>query len=200
MAAEARHLMEELDATLSTASEQRHLSILRQVADLFFSQADSFSESHVALFDDVIDRLIPKATAPALAELSNRLTATGKVPAKALARLAAHDNIKVAGPLLQSPALDDEVLAAVAGSKGPDHLARIAARPQLTPAVTDAIVPRASADVARDLAANPGAAFSEIGFVKLINRAKEDKDLGRVLQRRTDIPPELEPFLKLALT
>jgi uncharacterized protein (DUF2336 family) len=200
MAAEARHLMEELDATLSTASEQRHLSILRQVTDLFFSQIDSFSESHVALFDDIIDRLIPKAAAPALAELSSRLTATGKVPAKATARLAAHDNITVAGPLLQSPALDDETLAAVAGSKGPDHLARIAMRPQLAPVVTDAIVPRASADVARGLAANPGASFSEIGFVKLINRAKEDKDLGRVLQRRTDIPPELEPFLKLALT
>ena len=49
------------------------------------------------------------------------------------------------------------------------------------------------------MTANPDAHFSELGFVRLINHAKTDRDLAQALAGRTDIPTELEPFLKLAL-
>ena len=46
---------------------------------------------------------------------------------------------------------------------------------------------------------NKGASLSEVGFVKLINRAKSDKALATAIESRTDLPPELQPFLKLTL-
>ncbi len=65
--------------------------------------------------------------------------------------------------------------------------------------MTDILVERGNAEIAARLAANPGAKLSELGFVKLINRAKTDVALAGTIAARTDIPPELEPFLKLTL-
>ena len=50
--------MTELDTALSRASDSRHTSILRRVTDLFLGDAERFSGDHVAVFDDVIVRLI----------------------------------------------------------------------------------------------------------------------------------------------
>ena len=58
---------------------------------------------------------------------------------------------------------------------------------------------RGHAAVACKVTANPQARFFKPGFVKLINNAKTNKNLVELLAARTDIPPELEAFLKLAL-
>ena len=75
----------------------------------------------------------------------------------------------------------------------------LAARSELGEQVTDILIERGNADIAAGLAANAGAKLSELGFVKLINRAKTDAALAGTIVTRTDIPPELEPFLKLTL-
>jgi uncharacterized protein (DUF2336 family) len=90
-------------------------------------------------------------------------------------------------------------LVEVAGSKGEKHLAAIAARPDISEAVTDVLVGRCTVETARKLTENKGAGLSEVGFVKLINRAKNDKALATAIESRTDLPPELQPFLKLTL-
>jgi hypothetical protein len=61
------------------------------------------------------------------------------------------------------------------------------------------LIDRCNSEDARKLAADKDAHFSELGFVKLINRAKADKALAMAIATRADIPPELEPFLKLVL-
>ena len=93
----------------------------------------------------------------------------------------------------------DLALAEVAGTKGEKHLSAIAGRPRISEAVTDALVGRCTAETARKLTDNRGASLSEVGFVKLINRAKTDKALATAIEGRTDLPPELQPFLKLTL-
>ena len=200
MMSEARALITELDAALSNAPDSRQLSILRRVTDLFLDGSEIFSDDCIALFDDVIGRLIEKADPQALIELSDRLAPLVSAPANVIASLARSDNIAVSGPVLgKSNALTDQTLAEIAGTKGQKQLVAIADRTKISEAVTDILVERGNSEIAHKLVANAGACISELGFVKLINRCKSDEALAAAIAKRTDIPPELEPFLKLAL-
>ena len=117
--------------------------MLRGVTDLFVNGAEAFADEHVAVFDDVIGRLIEKADRPALTELSGRLAPIDNAPANVIDRLARHEDIAIAGPILQkSNVVTDQTLAEVAGAKGEKHLAAIAGRPLISEAVTDVLVGR----------------------------------------------------------
>jgi len=118
MMSESQALIAELDSTLQRASSSQQVVMLRRVTDLFINGADAFGDEHVALFNDVIGRLIDKADRQALAELSNRLALIGNAPANVVDRLARHEDIAVAGPLLQkSNVVSNQTLIEVAGSK-----------------------------------------------------------------------------------
>jgi uncharacterized protein (DUF2336 family) len=199
MMSESRLLIAELDSTLQRASSSQHLSMLRGVTDLFINGAGLFADEHVAVFDDVISRLIEKVDRQALAELSSRLVSVDNAPANVIDRLARHDDIAIAGPILQKSKVTDLTLVEVAGSRGEKHLAAIASRPEISEAVTDVLVGRCTVETARKVTDNKGASLSEVGFVKLINRAKNDKALATAIESRADLPPELQPFLKLTL-
>jgi uncharacterized protein (DUF2336 family) len=192
-------LIAELDATLQRVSSSQQVTMLRRVTDLFVNGAESFASEHVAVFDDVIGRLIERAERTALAELSGRLAPIGNAPANVIDRLARHEDIAIAGPILQKSNLDEPTLVEVAEGKGEKHLVAIANRPVISESVTDVLVGRCSPETARRIADNKGASFSEVGFVKLINRAKSDKALASAIESRTDLPPELQPFLQLTL-
>lgn len=197
---DTRPQITDLVAKLSVKSEAQNASILQRLTDLFLDKCEMFSDDHVAVFDDIISALIERAPDEALAELSAKLASVDNAPKNVVAHLARHDNVFVAAPLLESSQLlSDDALAEVADSKSEKHRAAIAARKQLSETVTDMVVQRAHAAVAYKVAVNPQARFSELGFVRLINHAKTDRDLAEALAARTDIPTELEPFLKLAL-
>jgi uncharacterized protein (DUF2336 family) len=194
-------LIAELDEVLLRAPYEQLVSILQRVTDLFVERAETYSNDHVAVFDEVMSRLLGKAGRPALVELSSKLASVCKAPANVIDRLARHDDIAISGPvLLQSSAVSERTLAAVAKEKGEKHLSAIAGREQLGESVTDVLVDRCNSELACKMTENKGAHLSEIGFVKLINRAKGDKILAAAIESRTDLPPELEPFLKLTLS
>ena len=196
----AQSLITELNATLSKVSDSRQLVILQRVTDLFMVGAENYNDEQIAIFDDVICRLIENIGQAALVELSDRLSSVGKGPGNALARLSSSDDIAVSGPTLaRATALTDKDLVSIAGKKGQKQLAAIAARPQISSVVTDVLVERGNSEVSRKVSANLGAKFSEIGFVKLINKAKKDRELANAISNRGDLPEELVPFLKLAL-
>jgi len=201
MMAAAQSLMTELDATLRKTPDSQHLVILRRVTDLFLVGAGSYTDEQIAIFDTVISRLIEKMDQAALVELSARLAGIDNAPSKVVAHLSGSDNIAISGPTLEkSDTLSDQTLVEIAGKKSQKHLAAIAGRVRISALVTDALVDRANAEVSRKVTANLGATFSEIGFVKLINRAKSDRDLANAISKRGDLPDELVPFLKLTLT
>lgn len=190
----------DLVAKLSVKSGAQSAAILGRLTNLFFDKHKTFCDEHVAVFDEIIGALLERAPDDALAELSARLASIDNPPKNVVVHLAKHDNVNVAAPLLEvSPLLSDETLAEIAETKSERHRAAIAAREQLSETVTDMVVQRAHAAVAYKLTVNPQARFSELGFVRLINHAKTDRDLAEALAARTDIPSELEPFLKLAL-
>lgn len=194
-------LIAELDEVLLKAPYEQLLSILRRVTDLFVERVETYTNDHVAVFDEVMGRLVGKAERPALVELSGRLAPVEKAPMNVIDRLARHDDIAISGPiLLKSSALKDQTLAAIAKEKSEKHLSAIAGREQLGESVTDVLVDRCSSELACKVTGNKGAHLSEIGFVKLINRAKGDKVLAAAIETRTDLPPELQPFLKLTLS
>jgi uncharacterized protein (DUF2336 family) len=201
MTSKAKSLLEELDKMLGKTSQSQQVSILRRVTDLFLDNSEKFSGDHVAVFDDLIVRLIEKTEHSALIELSNRLAPVGNAPENVVARLSRDDDIAVSGPVLEkSDVLTDETLGEIAKTKGQKHLAAIADRAQISESVTDILADRGNAEIACKVTSNQGARLSELGFVKMINKAKNDKALGATIAKRTDIPPELQPFLKLALS
>lgn len=182
MTSEAHSLMDELDTTLVSASDERQLSILRRVTDLFLHRPDDYSGDQVAVFDDVIVRLIERSDHSALIELSTKLAPVGNAPVNVVVKLSQEDDIAVSGPILElSPALPEDTLADIAKTKGQQHLAAIAGRPKIGEAVTEILVDRGNSEVACKVTSNQGARFSEPGFVKLIKRAKNDKVLAQAV-------------------
>lgn len=171
--------MTELETALSRASDSQHASILRRITALFLSDSERFSEDHVAVFDDVIYRLIERTEHSALIELSAKLAPINNAPVNVVVRLSNEDDIAISGPVLeQSQVLTEDALAEIAKRKGQEHLAAIAGRERIGETVTDILVDRGNTEVACKVTGNQGARFSEPGFVKLIKRAKNDKTLA----------------------
>jgi len=200
MTTATQSLILELDAALSKATNHRQLEILRRVTDLFIIGAGNYNEEQIAIFDDVIARLISNMDQRALSELSARLAEVDNPLLSVVAQLSGSDNIAISGPALEkSESISDEALVSIATSKSQKHLKAIAGRSKLSEVVTDVLVDRGDSEVSRRVSANLGARLSEMGFVKLINRAKKDRSLADAISSREDLPPELVPFLKLAL-
>ncbi len=195
-------LLAELDTTLPQASESWCSSVLHRIADLFVGSAEAYSDQHVAVFDAVMGRLIPKTDRHALAQLSGRLAAVDNAPINVLGSLARHLDMAVCGPVLdQARTLPDRDLAEIADRDrvDPGLLARIAARPQLGEAVTDILLKRGNRAIQRTVIDNPNARISEGGFARVIMGLGGDKSLATAIAARDDVPPELRLWLKETL-
>lgn len=193
-------LIDELGPVLSNGSAEQRSEVLRKVTNLFLDGASSFGEMHVDLFDNVMCHLMEKIERHALIRLSLQLAPLENAPANAVRRLAADEDIAVAGPVIErSNRLTDDDLVEIAKSKDQGHLAAIAVRVQIGERITDIVVERGNAIVARKLAANGGAQFSPGGFSKIAKRASDDHQLAQTLVNRKDIPAEVfEQLLKEA--
>lgn len=200
MTSAAQPLLAELDTAFSQASQTWRATALRQIADLFVASAALYSAEQIALFDDVICRLIPKMDRTALAELSNKLAPVGNAPVKAIASLARNADLAVAGPILEfAAALPDEDLIAIAGRIDLKLLPKIAARTALSEAVTDILLERGNAAIKRRLIDNPNARMSETGFARMVSGINGDKELATALAARQDVPDELRVWLDAVL-
>lgn len=190
--ADTHELFAELEATLTNGSGQSRFTILRKITDLFLSEADGYTDDHVALFDMLMSQLIDRIEQQALVELSGRLAPAGRAPMNVIGMLSRNDDIEVAGPVLErSAALTDSDLVAIVRSKSQAHLASIAARPTLAEPVTDVLIDRGDAAVACKVATNPGARLSRFGFSKAVTRAESDESLAMAVGARIDLPDDL---------
>jgi len=202
MSLTAPALYAELDGALARASAAWRVAALRQIANLFVSSAALYNADQVAVFDDVMCRLIPNMDRVVLAELANRLVLIDNAPVKLLGLLARHPDAAVSGPVLEhAKSLPDEDLVAVADRDGFDRtlLRKIAARARLGKAVTDVLLKRGDAAMHRRLVANPDAAISETGYARLIMSVNGDKEFAVAIAAREDVPEELRPWLKETL-
>jgi uncharacterized protein (DUF2336 family) len=203
-------IIDEVESAIRTGSAEKGLETARRVTDLFLSSAGSFDDEQIALFDDVLVRLIGtielRAIADmgarvALAEISAQLAPIAQAPPSVIRRLANNDEIRIAGPVLQESArLDDGELVKIASSKGEPHLLAVAGRWWLKEIVTDALLARHYPSVSKRLAANPGARVSGSGFAIIVGQAESDPELAVSVGVRVDLPSDLRRQLLRSAT
>jgi uncharacterized protein (DUF2336 family) len=201
MPAVSNSLIIELEEAVQSRSADKRIETLRRITDLFLVEADRLNDEQISVFDDVLGKLIHRIETKAVAELSSRLAPIHTAPIDVIRRLAHHDEITVAGPVLrQSPRLTARDLIEVAKTKGQGHLLAISARSQLEETVTDVLLTRGNPEVASRLAANAGARFSETGFETLVKAGGDDPTLAERVGLRLDLPLRLLRELLLKAT
>jgi uncharacterized protein (DUF2336 family) len=196
-----RSIADEVEAAISAGSAEKHLETIKRVTYLFLSSADSFNGEQIELFGDVLERLIKTielraiadvSTRIALAEMSTQLAAVPKAPPSVVRRLARHDEIAIAGPVLtESARLTNEDLIEIAETKSEQHLLAISGRWWLNEIVTDVLLARHYPKVSRRLVNNPGARVSAAGFAIVLKQAEADPELAVETGLRVDLPPQL---------
>jgi uncharacterized protein (DUF2336 family) len=197
----ALSIVDEVEAAISTGSAEKRLETIKRVTDLFLSSAGSFNDEQIELFDDVLERLIKtielRAIADvsariALAEMSLQLAPLAQAPPSVVRRLARHDEIAIAGPVLtESARLSTEDLVELAETKSEPHLLAISGRWWLQEVVTDALLARRYPAVSRRIINNPGARVSAAGFAIVVAQAESDPELAVETGIRVDLPPAL---------
>jgi uncharacterized protein (DUF2336 family) len=181
-------LLDELEAALAFGSHTRGVEMLSRIADLFVNGTPHYSEEQIALFDDVIMRLLDTTDAKARAELAQRLAPIANAPNNVIHTLALDHAIEVARPVLsQSEQINEAEILAFATSQSQQHLAAIAQRKTLSEPLTDVLAERGDRNVVQLAVKNPGARFSDAGLHLLVRRASGDQTLAAEMGKRSDI-------------
>ena len=121
--AESSSLFDDLDAALQSGSSEKRVAMLRQVTDLFLSEADRLNEEQIGVFDGILVQLIERIEARTLAEISERLAPVANAPIDLTLNLARHSEIGIARPILtNSTRLTTTDLVLIAKTKSQDHL------------------------------------------------------------------------------
>jgi uncharacterized protein (DUF2336 family) len=202
---DALSIVDQVVTAINTGSAEKRLETIKRVTDLFLSSAGDFNSEQIELFDDVLERLTKtieiRAIADvsariALAEMSMQLAPVAQAPPSVVRRLARHDEITVAGPVLKESArLSTEDLVEIAETKGEQHLLAISGRWWLKKIVTDALLARRYPTVSRRIVNNPGARVSAGGFAIVVAQAEFDPELAVETGIRVDLPPGLRDQL-----
>ena len=189
IASSSEELTAELEAAVGGGSPVRRARILRQIAALFLAEAHRLTHSQLCVFDEVLSCLLQRVDAHALAELSTALADAMSGPPETMRRLAHHANAAVATPaLLKSCTLADTDLIEIAGNRGQQHLLALSKRPNLSEAVTDAILKHAGKEASRVLVRNTSARLTEKGYASLLATAAHDDFVAEALGLRSDLP------------
>ena len=198
-------IADEVERAISAGSAQKCSETVGRVTALFLASAERYNDEQIALFGDVFERLINtielRALAEvgariALAELSAQLAPLPQAPASVIGRLARHEEIDIAQPvLIESPKLTNDDLVEIARVGGEKHLLAIAGRWWLQEIVTDALLARRFPSVSRRLVDNPGAKMSPAGFAMIVAQALGDGELAVATGVRADLPKELRTRL-----
>ncbi|MFZ3359128.1 MAG: DUF2336 domain-containing protein [Xanthobacteraceae bacterium] len=202
MTSASQSLLAELDTTLGAAPATWRRGALRQILALFVAGAPSYNHEQVALFDDVIGRLIMNPDRELLIELSETLAPVENGPVGILCALAGHRDIAIAGSVLeQAKAIPDVKLIAIADNErvDPKLLAKIAARDALSETLTDILLKRGDRTILRKIIDNPKARVSEGSFARIIMNVNGDKSLANAIAARGDVPEELRMWLTKVL-
>jgi hypothetical protein len=182
-------MLDELARLSSDATSEGRRRLLNAVTDLFLHDTEP-SEEAQEHFSDIATRSLDKLGTPDRKDYAERVAAEPGLPRKVATTLASDPEADVAKLVLKlSPVLTDADLAAIAVTHSQAHLVAIAERATLSENVTDILVDRGDRQVLRTVSGNEGAAFSQSGFDKLVQRGGDDAAVRRNLQTRRDSLP-----------
>ena len=199
--ADSSSLFDDIDAAMQSGSSERRVAMLRQLTDLFQSEADRLNEAQIGVFDHVLVPLIDRIDVATLMEISERIGRIANAPIDVTLDLARHSEIGIARPILTgSSRLTTADLVEIAATRSQDHLLAISQRAHIETAVTDVLLDRGNRAVVHGVAGNSGAKLSQNGFAALLKAAETDDSLAETTGSRLDLPFDLLRQLLLQAT
>jgi uncharacterized protein (DUF2336 family) len=183
-------LTAEVDAAVRDGTPARRARMVEQFAAFFLAHAERLSFEQLNLFDNVMARLVSRADARSLIELSTALAGVNPAPEQTIRSLACHDNPAVAAPALASEVLSDAELTELARHCGQQHLLAITRRKRLNQALTEIILRHSGKDALRAVVKNAGACFSPTGYTTILAAAERDDVVAEALGLRPDVPAD----------
>lgn len=186
-------ILNELEEAVASCPPDRCVRILTGIVELLTASRDRPQELIAQVVDGVLLRLTERVEAGELVQLSIALTELNVAPRETLRRLAVHDDMDIAGPLLlKSQAFSAAELRAVAIACGERHRRAICARARIEPELTETLIQHGSSAVCIALIGNPGAEFSDAAYAALIAKAGQkagsDDEITKALTLRADTP------------
>jgi hypothetical protein len=161
----------------------------RTLLDIMAMPSGAVQPQERALAGDTLLRLVSRMPVASLISLCDRLCIMEAPPPLLVRRLIHHENVDVAGPLLERcPGISDQDLMTLINAGEAATLRLIARRRHLSPALTDALIGHGDASVLLTVVRNPGASLSPEAFQVLAESAKSRTSLQAPLATRPDTP------------
>jgi uncharacterized protein (DUF2336 family) len=165
------------------ADAQRARTLLKAATELFVQQPEH-RRTEIAVYEELAIQLMRVTPLEDRIAVATLLAAHADAPTEVLSMLMA-DVPEVAAPVIAgAPQLPDVVLLTVVASGSPDHLALLAARPRLSPALVEALARKLPDDRLDALAANPAIRLPPAILRDLLARAAGNPRLAASLARR----------------
>ncbi len=143
------------------------------------------------LAGQIIIRLIAEFEIELRVQIADRLSASNQAP-RALIRALAEDEIIVADAVItHSPLLENDDLIAIINSKTREHRLLVAARPNISAEVGDALLKPGEQEVLAALINNQTAAISQAAMEYAVEESKSRVNLQGPLVKRADLSPQL---------
>jgi uncharacterized protein (DUF2336 family) len=140
---------------------------------------------------DIVRQLIRETEAEIRKRLAETLAESPDAPRDLVLALA-NDEIEIARPLLtMSAALADEDLIDIIRHRGNAHRLAVAAREDISAAVSSALVDAGEADVMEELLANRSASIAAATYAYLAEFARDRERLQAGLVTREDLPGDV---------
>jgi uncharacterized protein (DUF2336 family) len=182
-------LIDELETAVASGEIGRRANVMQRVTDLFVSNSGRLSDAQIAVFDDVMIRLLKETNDKARAKFGQLVAGLETAPPGIVRQLALDDSIEIAGPVLtRFDQIGADILVESATTKSQEHLLAISKRREIPESVTDVLVERGNQQVAVSTTENPGASFSEFGYATLVGRAETDGELAVCVWKRPGLP------------
>ncbi|WP_342151614.1 DUF2336 domain-containing protein [Methylorubrum sp. SB2] len=189
-------LVARIEQALRDGDRARQSQLVLDSADLLTKRWSRLPLAEKPAFDALLHGLCGQIDTNARKTFAEGLADLRLGPPRTTRALAGDAAAAVAAPLLaRCTSLPPDFLADIAERGGEAHRLALAVRPDLAPAVTDALVRRGGARVAARLLDNPDARFSPEGLGGLLSQARESEAVTLRLALRPDLPPEHRPAL-----
>ena len=179
------------------ADRERLLAGIVEMCDAGQARGQPTAPEVQILLDSIFMTLVVEAERDIRARLAQSLADATWAP-PALINILALDEIEIARPIIaRSPILQDHDLIRLLVRATLEHQIEIARRPQLSPAVVDAILAKDESAVLTALASNPTAQISPEGLRRLVDKARDVVALRSPLARHPNLSSDLAEQLYL---
>jgi len=187
-------IQQRIEALLELAraeADEAKSRIADDLSEIIYVDGAPLNERELDIATDILRRLVRETEVVVRQRMAERLAKDPKAPHD-LVKALASDEFMVARPILtMSAALRDKDLIEIVRHKTKQHQLAIAARANLSEAVSTVVAETASVDVVAELLKNPSAKIADATYAYLANRSKKDTELQAPLLHRDDLPGEI---------